>query len=132
MATKYPVMNWDSPNKGDTFKLFKQRLSLVCEDNEVTDSGKVARKIKIGIGDEGLRRLNASGLTDEDQTDPDKIWKFFEDQLNVTVNFRVHHLTLMNDFRQNPEESLDEFVSRARTQALLCEFTDAELQERVI
>ena len=132
MAAKYPTMYWDTPNKADTFKLFKQKMCLVCEDNEVTDKVKLARKLKIGLGDEGLRRLNASGLSEADLKDPDKIWGFFEAQLNVTIHFRVHRLTLMNDYAQTTDETLDEFVSRARTQALLCEFADAELQECVI
>ena len=59
--SKYPAMNWAAHDVADTFKLFKQRLLLVCEDNEVTNNEKIARKIKIGLGDEGLRRLNASG-----------------------------------------------------------------------
>ena len=67
MASKYPLMNWESPNLADTLKLFKQKMTLVCEDNEVTDSTKIARKIKIGLGDEGLSRLNASGLSEDDK-----------------------------------------------------------------
>ena len=132
MAAKYPTMNWDTPNRPEVFKLFKQRMSLVIEDNEVTDKPKIARKIKIGLGDEGLRRLNASGLSAEHLKDPEKIWSFFEDQLNISVHFRVHRLDLMFEFEQEEHESLDEFVSRARTHALQCEFTDDELQERVI
>ena len=61
-STKYPEMNWAAEDIADTFKLFKQRLLLVCEDNEVTNNEKKARKVMIGLGDEGLRRINASGL----------------------------------------------------------------------
>ena len=35
-------------------------------------------------------------------------------------------------YRQKEEESLDEFVTRARTQAQMCEFEDKEMQERII
>ncbi|ELU02523.1 hypothetical protein CAPTEDRAFT_194315 [Capitella teleta] len=64
--SKYPQMEWpdggaDAP---ELFRLFKQKMNLVCEDNEITDPTRIATKIKIGLGDEGLRRLNASGLTD--------------------------------------------------------------------
>ena len=52
------------------FKLYKQRLLLVCEDNDVTENERIARKIKIGVGDEGLRRLNTSGLSDIDRKIP--------------------------------------------------------------
>ncbi|KAI0228605.1 hypothetical protein LSAT2_020948, partial [Lamellibrachia satsuma] len=35
-------------------------------------------------------------------------------------------------YRQKGDESLDEFVMRARTQAQLCEFTEKEMQDRII
>ena len=84
-----------------------------------------------GVGDEGLRRLNASGLSDVEQKNPAKLWSLFETQLKVAVNFRIHRLSLMQ-YRQKEEESLDEFVTRARTQAQMCEFEDKEMQERII
>lgn len=37
------------------------------EDEEIIDEAKQARKICIGIGDEGLKWLNASGLSDADK-----------------------------------------------------------------
>ena len=128
---KIPSMNWNAPNVADTFTLCKQRLLLVCEYNDVTENERIARKIKIGVGDEGLRRLNASGLSDVEQKNPAKLWSLFEKQLKVAVNFRIHCLSLMQ-YRQKEEESLDEFVTRARTQAQMCEFEDKEMQERII
>ena len=94
--SKYPSMNWAAHDVADTFMLFKL---LVCEDNEVTNNEKIARKIKIGLGDEGLRRLNASELTDADQKDPAKLCELFETQLKVAVNFRIQRLNLMQ-YRQ--------------------------------
>ena len=127
--SKYPAMNWAAHDVADSFKLFKQRLLLVCEDNEVTNNEKIARKIKIGPGDEGLRRLKASGLTDADQKDPAKLWELFKTQLKVAVNFPI--LSLMQ-YRQKGDESIHEFVTRARTQAQLREFTEKEMQDRII
>lgn len=133
MAAKYPTMEWDcaAEDLPEEFGLFKQRMELVCEDNGVTDSAQIARKIKIGLGNKGLRRLNASGLRETDLKVPSKIWAFFEAQLQVTVNFRIQRLLLMQ-MRQRSDEGLDDFITRARTQAQRCEFTDAELQERII
>ena len=54
-----------------------------------------------------------------------------ESQLKTNLNFRVHRLHLM-DYRQRSEESVDDFVTRARTQALKCEFEESELEERMI
>ena len=58
---------------------------MVYEDNEVDDQEKIARKINIGLGDERLRRLNASGLSDADQKIPANLWHLFETQLKVSV-----------------------------------------------
>ena len=69
----YPVMNWAAPDVAETFTLFKQSLLLACEDKEVEDREKIARKITTGLGDEGLHRLNASGLSDADQKIPANI-----------------------------------------------------------
>lgn len=35
-------------------------------------------------------------------------------------------------YRQKPSESIDDFVTRARTLALKCQFTDDELSERLV
>ena len=91
----------------------------------------IALKILRGIGNEGLKRLNASGMSDADKKRPDKIWELFESQLKTNLNFRVHRLHLM-DYRQRSEESVDDFVTRARTQALKCEIEESELEERII
>lgn len=131
MATKYPTMNWEDPNPAEAFKLFKQKMTLVCDDNEVTEEEKIARKIQIGVSDEGLKRLNASSLSEEDKKSPKKLWKFFEDQLKVSLNFRIHRLALMQ-YRQQDGESLDDFITRARTLGQVCEFEEKDLQERVI
>ena len=40
-------------------------MQLFFEDNDVTDTARQATKIKIALGDEDIRRLLASHLTDE-------------------------------------------------------------------
>ena len=51
----------------------KQYLCIYCEDEEITDDRKKALKILRGIGDEGTRRLQVSGLSEEDKRKPDKL-----------------------------------------------------------
>ena len=58
-------------------------MSYYCEDEDITDPGKIALKILRGIGNEGLKRLNASWMSDADQKRPDKIWELFESQLKT-------------------------------------------------
>ena len=128
---RLPEMNWQMPDLASGFSLFKQRMELCLKDLDITDEVKIATKIKIALGVEGLRRLNASGLSTADQDKPEKVWDFFEKQLKVSINFRIHRLELMR-YRQKPEESIDDFVTRCRDKSRQCTFTDAELNERLI
>ena len=84
-----------------------------------------------GVGDEGLRRINASDLSPEQKQNPLEIWTLFEKQLKVNVNFRIHRLHLMK-YRQTRDESIDDFVTRARTLTNKCQFTENELNERLM
>ena len=129
--SRIPEINWASENHEEALQLFKQIMSYYCEDEDITDPGKIALKILKGIGNEGLKRLNASGMSDADKKRPDKIRELFESQLKTNLNFRVHRLHLM-DYRQRSEESVDDFVTIERTQALKCEFEESELEERII
>ena len=67
MAAYIPIMNWDTPDTSESFSLFKQKMTLYLEDEEITEKAKQSRKIIRGLGDEGLKRLNASGLSEQDQ-----------------------------------------------------------------
>lgn len=132
-SNNIPQMNWSGDNVTENFRLFKHKLQLYFEDEEITDKVKQARKILRAIGDEGLRRLYGSALTEEDQKDPDMLFAFFKSQLPAqSVNFRIHRLQLMR-FQINNSESIDNFVTRVRSHAVKCDFgDDNELQERII
>ena len=131
MAHHIPSMTWSGSDPGDDFALFKQKMELYLEDEGITDDAAMARKICRGIGDDGLRRLNASGLSNVEKRDPDQLWNFFEGHLKTKVNFRIHRLQLMH-FCQKADEMLDDFMTRARTQALKCDFTEEERDERLL
>ena len=57
--------------------------------------------------------------------------EIFEDHLKLNVSFRIHRLHLMQ-YRQHKDENMDDFVTRVRTLALKCNFTEAELSERLL
>ncbi|XP_014667285.1 PREDICTED: uncharacterized protein LOC106808892 [Priapulus caudatus] len=80
-----------------------------------------------------MRRVLASGLSTEDQKDPEKIWDLLESQVDATVkiNFRVHRLEFFN-MRQKPDEDITTYMSRLREKATKCEFVAEELHERLI
>ena len=129
--TKYPEMQWDASDLSEEFKLFKQRLELSFLDNGITDKAKQATKIKLAVGKVGLKKINNSSLTDEEQKDPKKLWKLSEEQLDVNVNFRIHRLEL-STYKQQANEKIDDFVNRCRSKAASCEFTTDEVAERII
>ena len=133
MASKMPIMDWKHEPLVDSFKAFKARMELFLMDNEVTDKVKQSIKIKIALGDEGMRRILSSGLTEDEKKDPDAIWKLIENQVDVTVmiSFRIHRLEY-SEMRQHDGENITDFVSRLREKASKCEFTAPELNERLI
>ena len=61
------------------------------------DPRKRAVKIQIAVGNEGLKRINISTLDEEGQKDPAKLYKLFEHQLDVHLNFRIHRMELNSD-----------------------------------
>ena len=63
--------------------------------------------------------------------DKKKLLKIIEDQLQLSVNFRIHRLSLMQ-YWQKEGASLHEFIIRKLTLGQHCELTEAELQERII
>lgn len=110
---KFPEMDWTAGDVSEEFQLFKQRMELCFIDHNIAEPNKRVVKIKIAVGNEGLKKINASGLSVEDQNDPVKLWSLFEDQLKVKVNFRIHRLELIR-YKQGKQESLDDFINRCR------------------
>ena len=107
----FPLMNWSGDQVFENFKLYERKLGLYFEDEGITDGDKQARKVLRSIGDEGLRLLDGSALSDADQQDPTKLLKFIKEQLPQTsVNFRIHRLQIMR-FHMKSDESIDNFVT---------------------
>lgn len=133
MAMSMPVMDWSFRPLSESLKVFKARMTLYLEDQNINDDTKKATKIKIASGDEGMRRLLNSGMSEEDQRNPIKIWDLLEDEVDHTVkiSFRVHRLEFAN-IRQQPSETTQQYLSKLREKATKCAFEPAELNERLI
>ena len=133
MAHGRPELDWKAESKAEAFRCFKARMLLYLDDMEVIDGAKQATKIKLSIGDEGMRRLMTSGLNDEEMKSPDHIFDFLESQLDASakINFRVHRLEFAH-IRQSEGETTRDFIARLREKASKCEFETAELNERLI
>ena len=108
-------------------------MTLYLKDKEINDLTKQAIKFKIAVGDEGIKRILVSGLTEEQQRDPRQLWNLLEEQLDasIKINYRVHLLEL-SQIKQKPEETITDYVSRLCEKTTKCEFDNAELNERLI
>ena len=111
-------MNWGAPNVAESFKLFKQKVELYFLLKKITGEKQIPY-ILWGVDDEGLKRYNSWTLTDDERKDPKEIWRQFKAQLEPVENFRVAHLKL-HYYTQRADESLDNFVTQCRSQAIKC------------
>ena len=75
---RFPELDWSAKDLVEEFKIFKQRMELCFEDNEINDPEKQSVKIKIVIGKTRLKRLNTSTLSDTEKKDPKEIWDYLE------------------------------------------------------
>lgn len=75
MASGMPEMNWDhEPQQSEDFKASCARLIVFFLDHKISDSTKQAIEIKIALGDEGMRHILASSLSNSEQANPTNIW----------------------------------------------------------
>ena len=58
-----PELDWTHANLAEAYRDFRARMELFLDDQAITAASKQAIKIKIAIGDEGMRRLLSSSLT---------------------------------------------------------------------
>ena len=116
MSTKLPYLDWNYQPSVDCFVILKQESDY----NNITDDAKQSIKLKIACGDEGMIRLLASRLSDNELKDPKVIIDFLETQLDGTlkINFIVHRLEYSH-LMHNTDEPITTFVSRLREKNLL-------------
>ena len=87
--SKHPTMDLPAQNLAETFQLFKQGMNLICDDDGVMDSRKIA------VRSEGFKRINTSTLGDDRKKDPPKLYTLYKYQLDVHLNFRILQMELM-------------------------------------
>ena len=120
-----PYMDCQSSNLTETFKLFKQQMELDFVVNKIKIEQQV-NYIKFIVGNEGLKKYNTWLLTEEEKRTPEIIFNKFIEQLGPKENFRINHLKLMT-YKQEAEESLDDFVNRCRRMTQRCLLTEHKL-----
>lgn len=125
-----PILDWDSPNTAESFKIFQQRLELYFTAKGTKEEEKVPI-ILLATGEEGIRRYNSWSMSNEDRRDANKIFNAFLEQLEPATNHRICRLELSR-YQQKPTETTDIFLNRCRLQAKKCDFTAHEMNERLV
>ena len=130
LNTCVPQMDW-SGDVAMSFRLFKQKCEIYFSIMNIAEDKQVDY-ILLLAGEEGLRKYNSWGLSEEKKKDPKEVWKCFQDQIEPKQSFRVERLYL-RQFIQEEDETIDNFVSKCRLQCQKCEFRDRkEMDDRVI
>ena len=126
-----PRMDWDSLNRGQSFKDFKQLAELWFIAKKVKKEEQYSYII-LWSGKDGLRHYNTWQLTADQVKDPANIWTRLEEQVTPQENFRINRLELIR-FAQVATESVDSFVTRCKEQAAKCRLhTTEQSDERII
>ncbi|XP_022099493.1 uncharacterized protein LOC110984016 [Acanthaster planci] len=124
-------MDWDSADRPQAYKDFKQTASMWLNVHNIADADQ-HNYIILWSGKEGLRMFNTWGLTEDELRNPQNIWDRFSKQIEPKENFRIHRLEFQR-FVQLDTESVDEFYTRCKSKAMKCQFADdAALSERII
>ena len=130
MSDSVPHVYWASDDKTAVIKLFKQRCELYLVIKDIKKDKQV-QYILYFAGDKGLEKFNSWTMTDAQKKDPEEIWKRFIGQ-QISSNFRVARFYLQQ-YRQQEQESIDEYITRCRIQAQKCDFRDEEeFNQRII
>jgi len=131
-SSSIPNMDWTGEDPAENLSLYKEKLKLYFEDEGITEDAKKSLKILRTIGDQGLKMLHGSGLTDSQKKQEKKLWEFFDTQYPASkVNFRIYRIQLMR-LTMSSSESIDHFVTRVRTLGEKCKFTARELEARLM
>ena len=125
-----PKINWEDPDLSSAVKMFKQQCELYFSVKDVADAKQVDH-ILLFSGESGIRKFNSWRLTDAQKKDPKIVWEKFLGQVDTKENWRVARLYLQK-YKQEEKETIDDYVSRLKLQALKCKFEDEDFEERVI
>ncbi|CAI9720143.1 Hypothetical predicted protein [Octopus vulgaris] len=126
----HPTMNWDSIDIVEAFKKFKQKTQLVFKSflKGITDEEKVSY-ILLWTGEKGLDLFNGWDMSEADCNNPDTLLEKFERHLEPRSNHRIHRYEFQG-LKQDPQETIDNFLSRLKNVAEKCKFRDKE--ERIV
>ena len=128
-----PRMNWLATDLPTEFRSFRQYCELIFS-GPFAEKGQSERVtyILLWVGQEGRRMYNTWDLSETDKKDVEVIWAKFQALIEPKSNYRLSRFHLQK-FRQLSSETVDEFMTRCKTQARKWKFRDTtETEERLI
>ena len=128
-----PVMNWDSTNLPEQWEQFKMHFELIFSGplKAKTEEEQVSYLL-LWIGEHGRKIYRTWTITEDDQ----KSIKTFYDKFKAHVQPKLNPIFARYQFYHQMQEndSIDAFVTRLRTKARDCNFTDADdmIRDRMV
>lgn len=80
------------------------------------------------MGPQGVEIFDNMTLTETQQSDPESVWDAFGTYFEPKTNYRLARFQL-RDMRQEPQEPINSFLTRLRSQAQKCNFSSANETE---
>ena len=131
---KTPELDWQSTDLPTSYSEFCQYADLIFQGpfNNKDPKEKVTYLL-LWMGQEGITIYKSweEELSEDDRKDYTKIMDRFKKHFEPKTNFRVER-HIFRHFEQRETESCENFMSRCKTQAKKCKFTDQEREERLI
>lgn len=127
-----PSFDWASNDLPNGFEHFEQYCKLIFTGplSKKSDPEKVTFLL-LWLGQEGIKTYNSWDLTDQEKASPEAIFEKFKKHFEPKSNFRLNRYHLHN-FRQQPHEATDDFITRCKVQARKCKYTAEALDEKLI
>ena len=124
-----PSMDWTASNVAETFRKFKRRVETLFKtpDFKTATEEELINCLKIFLGDEGQDIVDGFGFSDADSKILKKHWDKLDEYVKPKSNFRVARAQLRT-LKQEPGETVDNFMTRARVLAADCQYTNTEEQ----
>jgi transposase InsO family protein len=128
-SIKPPNFDWDSNDLPQQFKKFRRYCELMLSTPSF--SGRSGHEIVscmlLWMGPQAVEIFdNWTTLSEAQKVDPTHIWNQFQLYFEPKSNFRLARFQL-RDLRQEPQEPVDSFLTRLRSQAAKCSFINADL-----
>ena len=124
-----PCMNWSSNDPPTAFRSFQHYCELIFEGplTKKSEQEKITYAL-LWLGQEGIRIFKAWNV---EVNTVKELFEAFAKHFQPKTNFRLERFRLQK-FQQEPGETVDDFMSKCRTQVQKCKFSEQEMNDRLI